>query len=89
MNIFLLLLLVGSSLASVVGTSTHPMKENAKVLSAEMTGDMSQRHEMEAGIRYAPVRLLDVTASGGHRSAFRRYESAACFLQTLFSTAKI
>lgn len=63
---------MGSALASVVGVSTHPLSDKAKVLSAEMTGFMSGRHEMSAGLRYTqelkPTRILDVTASGGQDS---------------------
>ena len=71
MNIITLLLLLSISLAqaSVVGISTHPLGEEARVLSAELTGYMSQRQEMAMGLRYTqevdPYTLIDVTASGG------------------------
>lgn len=55
-----------------MGISTHPLNESAKVLSAEITGYMSQRHEMGMGLRYTHeldrYRMLDVTASGGQDS---------------------
>jgi hypothetical protein len=67
----ILLLLPLISLASVVGVTTHPLSDDARVLSAEMTGYMSQRNEMGAGIRYTQGfdgNLLDVTAAGGQSS---------------------
>ena len=72
-NILLLSVLISfSSLASVVGISTHPMSESGKVLSAEMTGYMSARNEMGAGLRYTQevgdYRVLDFTVSGGQES---------------------
>lgn len=61
-----------TSEASVVGISTHPLNDEARVFSAEMTGYMNQRHEMGAGIRYTQEveqdRLLDLSASGGQES---------------------
>lgn len=61
-----------NSLASVVGISTHPLNEEARVLSAETTGYMSQRHEVGMGLRYTqelqPGQLLDLTASGAQES---------------------
>lgn len=70
--IFLSLILSINSFASVVGISTHPLNEEGRVLSAEVTGYMSQRNEMGAGLRYtqqvAQGRILDVTASGGQDS---------------------
>lgn len=61
-----------SANASIVGISNYPLNEEARVLSAEMTGYMSQRNEMGAGLRYtqelARHRILDVTASGGQDS---------------------
>lgn len=58
--------------ASVIGISTHPLNEEGKVLSAEMTGYMSQRSEMGAGLRYTQevdqYRILDFTVSGGQDS---------------------
>ncbi len=58
--------------ASVIGISTHPLNEEARVLSAEMTGYMSQRQEMGMGLRYTQEvsdnQLFDVSASGGQNS---------------------
>ncbi len=60
------------SQASVVGISTHPLNDEAKVLSAEMTGYMSQRQEVGLGMRYTqelnPGRILDISASGAQDS---------------------
>lgn len=68
----LLLLQVFPAAASIVGISTHPLNDRARVISAEMTGFMSQRHEMGMGLRYtqevSDFRRLDVTASGGQDS---------------------
>jgi hypothetical protein len=70
--IFLSLFLTIPAFASVMGISTHPLNEEARVLSAEMTGYMSQRNEMGAGLRYtqetSPHRLMDLTVSGGQDS---------------------
>lgn len=59
-------------LASVMGVSTHPFNDEARVLSAEMTGYMSQRHEMGAGLRYtqevARYKTLDFSVAGGQDS---------------------
>lgn len=61
-----------SSFASVVGISTHPLNEEARVLSAEMTGYMSQRHEVGMGLRYTQEinrgQLLDLNVSGAQDS---------------------
>lgn len=58
--------------ASVIGISTHPLNEEGRVLSAEMTGYMSQRSEMGAGLRYTQEvdqgRILDFTAAGAQDS---------------------
>lgn len=58
--------------ASVVGVSTHPMREDSKLLTAEMSGFMSQRREMGAGLRYTQQvddsRVLDFAVSGGQDS---------------------
>ena len=58
--------------ASIVGITTHPLNEEARVFSAEMTGFMSDRHEMGAGVRYTQevgeYRRLDFTAGGGQES---------------------
>lgn len=66
------LLLSLPSKASIVGISSHPLNEQAKVLSAEMTGYMSQRNEMGMGLRYTQevsrYRIFDVTASGAQES---------------------
>ena len=67
--ILLGLLLTLNVQASVIGISTHPMNDEGRVLSAEMTGYMSQRNEMGAGVRYTQEvdqdRILDFSASGG------------------------
>jgi hypothetical protein len=71
-----ILLLIGlfslNSWASVVGVSTHPMSEDTKLLSAEMSGFMSQRREMGAGLRYTQqvdeARTMDFAVSGGQNS---------------------
>ena len=56
----------------MVGISTHPLNDEAKVLSAEMTGYMSQRQEVGMGLRYTqelnPGRILDISASGAQNS---------------------
>ena len=71
-NILLLILFIPTqSFASIVGVTTHPLKDEARVLSAEMTGYMSSRHEMGAGIRYTQGfdgNLLDVSAAGAQDS---------------------
>lgn len=58
--------------ASIIGISTHPLNDEARVLSAEMTGYMSQRQEMGMGLRYTQEvdrgRLLDFTAGGAQDS---------------------
>jgi hypothetical protein len=58
--------------ASVIGISTHPLNEEARVLSAEMTGYMSQRNEMGAGIRYTHEvnrqKVFDISMAGGQDS---------------------
>jgi hypothetical protein len=70
--LFCLLIITSPSWASVVGISTHPLNEDARVLSAEMTGYMSQRHEVGMGLRYTQEvrsgQLLDLTASGAQDS---------------------
>ena len=72
-NILLCLLFLSfNSMASVVGISTHPLNEEARILSAEMTGYMSQRHEVGMGLRYTQEvnqgQLLDLAAGGGQDS---------------------
>jgi hypothetical protein len=69
--LLLFLLVSTNSYSSIVGITTHPLSENARVLSAEMTGYMSQRNEMGAGVRYTQGfnrNFLDVTAAGGQDS---------------------
>lgn len=71
---YILLMILGFSVnafSSVVGVTTHPLSDQARVLSAEMTGYMSQRNEMGAGIRYTQGfdgNLLDVTVAGAQNS---------------------
>jgi hypothetical protein len=61
-----------SSFASVVGISTHPMNDEGRVISAEMTGYMSERNEMGAGLRYTQEvnhgRIFDISVAGGQDS---------------------
>lgn len=70
--LILILLQATSLMASVIGISTHPLNDEARVFSAEMTGYMSRRNEMGMGARYTQEvdrhRLLDLTASGGQNS---------------------
>lgn len=74
MNKIILLSLLFSinSWASVVGVSTNPMSEDTKLLTAEMSGFMSQRREMGAGLRYThqvdEEKILDAAVSGGQDS---------------------
>lgn len=67
-----LILLPFTSFASVMGVSTHPFTDEARVLSAEMTGYMSQRNEMSMGLRYSHevsrYRMLDFSVAGGQDS---------------------
>ncbi|MGE3610354.1 MAG: hypothetical protein AB7I27_12250 [Bacteriovoracaceae bacterium] len=73
-TILFLFVLFSSSLvnASVVGVTTHPLNEGARVFSAEMTGYMNLRHEMGGGLRYTQEmkrnQLLDVTVAGAQES---------------------
>lgn len=79
MKIILLLLPFFSlpTIASVIGISSHPLSDQARVLSAEMTGYMSGRNEMGAGVRYTQEssrsRIFDITASGGQDSRSLTY----------------
>ncbi len=61
-----------SAFANVVGISTHPFSGEARVLSAEMTGYMSQRNEIGGGLRYTHEieegRLLDFAVAGAQES---------------------
>jgi hypothetical protein len=70
--LFIALFVSGPALAGIVGISTHPMNREGKALSAEMTGYMSNRNEMGAGLRYTQSlnrhKILDVTAAGGQDS---------------------
>ncbi len=73
MTSFLLTLLIFTAFAqaSIIGVTTHPLSRDARVFSAEMTGYMSQRNEMGAGVRYTQGfhgNLLDVTVAGGQNS---------------------
>lgn len=62
------LLLSLSAYSSVVGVSSHPLNEEARVISAEMAGYMSQRKEVGMGVRYtqevAPEKLFDIAVAG-------------------------
>lgn len=70
--IFLSFFLSAPLFASVMGVSTHPLNEEARVLSAEMTGYMSERNEMGAGLRYTHEvdqhKLFDFSVAGGQDS---------------------
>lgn len=70
--LFLSFFVTAPLFASVMGVSTHPLNEEARVLSAEMTGYMSQRNEMGAGLRYTQevsrYRRLDFSVAGGQDS---------------------
>lgn len=71
--IILLILAICPALhASIIGISTHPLNDEARVLSAEMTGYMSRRQEVGMGVRYTQEveqgRLLDFTAGGAQES---------------------
>ncbi len=70
--ILLVFLLPLSSFASIMGISAHPLNRQARVLSSEMTGYMSQRNEVGAGLRYtqevAKGRLLDASVAGAQES---------------------
>ncbi|MFL5784087.1 MAG: hypothetical protein ACJ76H_05715 [Bacteriovoracaceae bacterium] len=69
--LLLFFLLTLPAFASIVGVTTHPLSDRARVLSAEMTGYMSQRNEMGAGVRYTQGfkrNLLDLTAGGAQSS---------------------
>lgn len=72
-NLLFLSFLVSAPLfASVMGVSTAPLNDEARVISAEMTGYMSQRNEMGMGLRYtqetSPYRLLDFSVAGAQDS---------------------
>ncbi len=71
--IILVFLVISSVVeASIIGVSTHPLSDEARVLSAEMTGYMSQRQEMGTGIRYTqeagPNKLIDFSVAGAQDS---------------------
>lgn len=67
--IVLALLSFAPAFASVVGISTHPLNDEARVISAELMGYMSQRHEMSTGLRYTQEvsrgQLMDFAIAGG------------------------
>jgi hypothetical protein len=58
--------------ASVVGITTHPLPEKSRLLSGSMTGYLSERHEIGAGIRYTQElevdELFDLFVSGAQHS---------------------
>jgi hypothetical protein len=66
------LFLTLSAHANIVGISTHPLNNEGRVLSAEMTGHMSERKEIGAGLRYTQevdrYKVFDLTAGGGQDS---------------------
>jgi hypothetical protein len=61
-----------STFASIIGISSHPLNQRAKVLSAEMTGYMSQKNEMGMGLRYTQetsrYRIMDFSVAGGQEA---------------------
>lgn len=68
--------------STIVGITTHPLAREAQVLSAEMTGYMSQRNEMGAGARYTQGfdnRLLDIYLSGAQESRSMSYGAGLDF----------
>jgi hypothetical protein len=69
---FITLFLCVNASASIMGISNHPLGTNARLLSAEITGHMSQRNEMAAGLRYTQKvsrkRIFDLNVSGGQSS---------------------
>ncbi len=61
-----------TTFGSVVGMSTYPINDEGRLISAEVTGHMSQRNELASGLRYTQEvdrgKILDVTASGAQYS---------------------
>ncbi len=55
-----------------MGISSHPLNQRARVLSAEMTGYMSQKNEMGMGLRYTQetsrYRIMDFSVAGGQEA---------------------
>lgn len=74
MKIILLfaLLLTSAANSSVIGITNHPLSDEARVLSAELAGYMSQRQEMGMGLRYTQAigegQLLDFNLGGAQHS---------------------
>ena len=70
--IFSLFTLSLATQASVVGITTHPQSDEARVLSLETAGYFSHRHEMSGGIRYthgfSDSELLDIAIGAGQYS---------------------
>ena len=68
----LFFLISASTQASIVGLTTHQLSEEARVLTAQTTAYMNQRHEMGFGLRYThgiqQGQLLDVYAGGAQHS---------------------
>lgn len=69
-RIFILLIFISlPAFSSVIGVTTHPLSEEARVISAELTGYFNKRHEIGAGLRYTHAvmdrHLLDFGLSGG------------------------
>lgn len=70
--ILLSLLFSASAHSLLIGISTHPLNDEAKVLSAEFAGFMSNRHEVGMGLRYTQEvmtdRILDLGVLGAQDS---------------------
>ncbi|HXH76468.1 MAG TPA: hypothetical protein VNJ08_15960 [Bacteriovoracaceae bacterium] len=72
-RITLLFLLISLPVfGSVIGITTHPLSDEARVLSAELTGFLSERHEMGMGARYTQTvgrhNLMDFAIGGAQHS---------------------
>jgi hypothetical protein len=82
--IFSLLFISFPAFASIVGVSTHPLGEEGKALSAEMTGHMSDQQELGMGVRYTQEfysgRRIDFNVIGAERSRSFQANMGADFL---------
>lgn len=70
---FILLLLISfPAFSSVVGVTTLPLGQEARVITGELAGYFNKRNEMGAGLRYTQSvfenHFLDVGISGGQYS---------------------
>lgn len=69
-RIFILMILISTpAFSSVTGVTTHPLSDEARVISGELMGFFNRRHEMGAGLRYTHAvldgHLLDLGIAGG------------------------